>query len=569
MKLRLPILLTSAVMACFVPVISLGVDGFNINFVAVDGNPISGSDLIGLEGVGVAADNWNNITPSTANQWYEIEKDCEGNALNGLYLSTTKTMTTWTSGNKDTTLGEFLSNYHDDSGSTPYTITLSGVPYLETSVYLYMSGDGGTFSPMSVNGVTYIGADGDTVEGTGGWGDRSPNQTALVEGTNVLVVDDVVGGVIEISNVPGSGRGTIAGIQVVDSYEGVRQYRTLAGGEFTWGDAAWSTTEGVAGSNPWADGAGHAAVINASASGSNLILGGTVSLDGIILESGSLTLSDGMLTMTGASSLIVMDDASLKLEGVSWSGNEEISWSGLGRIVMGADTSLPSRLHIAGTTLVFESDWALPDEIRMSNGVLEVNEGCELSLGVAELTSSTLSGTGTVVSTESRNLTGNNHTISNLILKSGVLTWSSDAVAGSEIKLGDILTINSGAELKMLIPASDSSATTIASSVLLEEGGVLNGGLGWADIGGNSSYVANIILEGIEVLPTETSGDTAVIHTSSYKRSVEIGKLNGSGILEISRHTGINGGGAYGSESSLTINGVDDDESKNLKELFY
>ena len=487
MKLRLPILLTSAVMACFAPVVSLGVDGFNINFVAVDGNPISGSDLIGLEGVGVAADNWNNITPSTANQWYEIEKDCEGNALNGLYLSTTKTMTTWTSGNKDTTLGEFLSNYHDDSGSTPYTITLSGVPYLETSVYLYMSGDGGTFSPMSVNGVTYIGADGDTVEGTGEWGDRSPNQTALVEGTNVLVVDDVVGGVIEISNVPGSGRGTIAGIQVVDSYEGVRLYRTLASGEFTWGDAAWSTTEGVAGSNPWADGAGHAAVINASAEGSSLSVEGEIALDGLIVQSGNLTLSGGTLSLIGPASIITKNGTDLTLDNINLKVEDRLSMALGGTLTLGENVTLSGNvLSLSGGNLRFASGEAVIAAglhialvgTTVDYDSLAIEEGASLDLRRNVFAQTTVTGGGTLI-LNSHSIAWaeddvHDYSVARVELHSGETLFAPTQADGENgYMFGRELHVYSDAKLHFKLPDNgpyNSDDNSVSSTIVLHDG---------------------------------------------------------------------------------------------------
>ncbi|WPX40938.1 hypothetical protein QET93_002315 [Akkermansia sp. N21116] len=357
MKLRLPLTLAAAIMACYSHV-SFSADtgtGFSINFIRNDTFSMGSTDPIqnvGMPGVEIPSGFWNNISPGTANAWYSVERDNQGGALTGISVATTRT-SFWSSGKTDTQTDKLLASYIDAGRADAYTVTIAGVPYLSSTVYIIMSGDNTQVehnTAMNVNGVNWTFKDGEMVEGTDVWGSYANNQGALVLGTNVLEIKDITGGSIFISNVVNSaGRGCIAGIQVVDSYAGTYLYRTL-GSTAAWTDALWSDTDGETGSLAWG-GTNHAAVIKAEAGGSTLSVTGTVSADGIILKSGKLILSGGTLNMTGAAAFITEVGTTLKLDETSVTATGGLTFQGGGIFEVTNISKLPTLLKIDGGTL--------------------------------------------------------------------------------------------------------------------------------------------------------------------------------------------------------------------------
>ena len=357
MKLRLPLTLAAAIMACYSHV-SFSADtgtGFSINFIRNDTFSMGSTDPIqnvGMPGVEIPSGFWNNISPVTANAWYSVERDNQGGALTGISVATTRA-SFWSSGKTDTQTDKLLASYIDAGKADAYTVTIAGVPYLSSTVYIIMSGDSTQVehnTAMNVNGVNWTFKDGEMVEGTDVWGSYANNQGALVLGTNVLEIKDITGGSIFISNVVNSaGRGCIAGIQVVDSYAGTYLYRTL-GSTAAWTDALWSDTDGETGSLAWG-GTNHAAVIKAEAGGSTLSVTGTVSADGIILKSGKLILSGGTLNMTGAAAFITEVGTTLKLDETSVTATGGLTFQGGGIFEVTNISKLPTLLKIDGGTL--------------------------------------------------------------------------------------------------------------------------------------------------------------------------------------------------------------------------
>ena len=223
-----------------------------------------------------------------------------------------------------------------------------------------MSGDGGKFTAMNVNGTNWTYKDGAMAEGTEAWGDRKQNQGALTLGTNVLQIDDIIGGNISISNVLSSGRGTIAGIQVVDTYEGTYLYRTLDSTGGAWSDALWSETDGTAGTLAWG-GAGNGAVLKADAGGSTLTLSGTVVSDGVILQSGKLILSGGTLNMTGPAAFVTGSSSTIKFDGTTVTSSGTLVLSGTGTYEISDLSYLPLSVNLTGGTLNVSGDTTVGD----------------------------------------------------------------------------------------------------------------------------------------------------------------------------------------------------------------
>lgn len=367
MKLRLPLKLYSLLMSTFTAFTLFtqsshaAADGFSINFYN-ESRTLAGQGEAGA--VKVIGDNWSNInTPGDLNL---ITKSNLGATLYGVTVQSSRSNMYQAQGS-GTTDAILLGSYIDAGTGNPYQVTIQNVPYLVSTVYIIMAGDGNPgetgsgnkFTAMSVNGVNYTGSGSDTVQGNGVWGTRVKAATEIVEGTNLLVVDNVTGQNIVIGNVTnGNGRGTLAGIQVIDAYEGLRRDLTLtANGNWTGAGAidTWSLAES---SSSWIDssaGSGYYAYITSTVAG-----GGTLTIDGatpvttdaIILagdSSSDLTITGGQINLIGPSVLRV-DNAALTMN-INSTINGQITLDGQGKVKF-ADNTVLASLNGGGNLLV-------------------------------------------------------------------------------------------------------------------------------------------------------------------------------------------------------------------------
>ncbi len=378
MKIRLPLALAVALLACYVPVSSLAVDGISINFNdGSETDQMSGDETAGM--VAVAGKNWFNFAPADGAQSANVTIDNNGNALQDVIVTSTRNPWGPADASTTTQTDKLLASYIDTGTGTTYSVTLTGLPYLESTVYLIMSGDGGTFTAMNVNGTSWTWKDGAMAEGTEAWGDRAANQGALTLGTNVLQIDGVAGSTIVVTNVLSGGRGTLAGIQVVDSYDGTYMYRTLGTEESTWSGALWSDSSGVQGSLEWG-GALHAAVISADASGSTLTLEGSATTEALIVQAGDLTLSgSGTLDFLDLSIIQVRSGATLRLD---------------------SDITIAGQVALEGTGTYQVDDWSVfadMDELTFNSATVLINETLPVEKKLMMAGSSCLeSSTGTI-----------------------------------------------------------------------------------------------------------------------------------------------------------------------------
>ncbi len=444
MKLRLPLLLAAAVMATYSPV-SLAADpsqsnGFSINFYSSGGATLSGDDLVGMPGVETAAKYWNNVSPTEANKTYDVTLNNLGQALSGITVKSTRVVNDWHPGQTTSQTDKLLSSYIDASSSDVYTVTIAGVPYLSSTLYVIMSGDGGTFTAMNVNGTnwSYDKDTGKMVEGaSNNWGNRAKDQAALTLGTNVLQIDHVTGGLINITNVKnGSGRGTIAGLQVIDTYTGTYMYRTLTAGTAKWNDSLWSNTSGGTGDLAWG-GTAHGAVITADAGGSTLTLDGTVTADGLILQSGKLILSGGTLNMTGPASLITTAGSTLKLDGTAVTSTGSVILSGEGIYEIENLALLPKTWNMTGGSLSSTKDITVPSESKVTLGETVVVAAPSVTIDskasvavtgilLASFKDSSIAGTGEIILSQGQGYTKDNLPALHSLLQNfnGTLTLS-------------------------------------------------------------------------------------------------------------------------------------------------
>ncbi|MEG0024604.1 MAG: autotransporter-associated beta strand repeat-containing protein, partial [Akkermansia sp.] len=349
MKLRLPSQLYSLLMSAFVSLtlatgVSSAIDGFSINFCKDDNGKLSGTDLAGV--IPTKADNWTNISAPSGTP--TNLKSNEGTLLTGVSVLSSSTNHHFGSGAAGGN-GTLLTGFIDDLGSnTPYTVTIAGSPYLVSTVYLIMAGDGtdyqghegSKFTAMSVNGVSYTGNGATTSVGTGVWGDRNPGQSSLSEGTNYLQVNDIVGSQIVIQNIANAGgRGTIAGIQVVDAYKGTKHDLTLTA------NGSWKGVGPVAWSPAWVDSTAtngtYASITSKVVGGAILTIGtsDSVTTDAVVLTGDStsdLTISGGTLNLINLG-ILKVDSADRTLTiNSTLSGTAAID--GLGTLALGATT---------------------------------------------------------------------------------------------------------------------------------------------------------------------------------------------------------------------------------------
>ncbi len=247
MKLHLPKKLFAALMAVFAITAgtTLGSDVISINF----GSKAVDADSTGDVG-GVTAAYWTNINAAVNNH---NVLGAGGTTYNGvLTVSTTQSNFAWQSGIADagTVLSDVQSSYMDLSADTQWTVNLNLTDALNSDLYrvdvtIYLSGDGNTFSPVTVAGANYIGGTDVLAGATTAWGDRSSAASATQGAHNTLTVTDV-GQNVTMSNVmsgDAAKRATLAGMQI--SVKDIYQYELAAGSTNSAEAVTWTGPTGA------------------------------------------------------------------------------------------------------------------------------------------------------------------------------------------------------------------------------------------------------------------------------------------------------------------------------------
>lgn len=311
-------------------------ESISINFGTNESNgTISDSSSAGLESV--SGSNWNQFSGASQSTAQDL-KDNNGGATGATVTWSSKN--TWRGGDTPSTGdGQMLKGYLDDGSGI--TINVSGVDFLTYGVYIYCNTDtaNGNFSAKTVNGVSYTWNGTSTVAGSAAWGATGTFGQA-VEGTNTLYVEGQTSPNLSISapsNTSGSGtRGCIAGIQIVNTYEGVKISATLDGAASSeWtssqlGDAAWTDA---------AEGAGTYASINVTNGPGALTIadGQTRRTDAILLTGGNLTISGGALDLSGPGILRAAEGTTLTVSS-NLSGTATLD--GAGTVIMNGTSTL-------------------------------------------------------------------------------------------------------------------------------------------------------------------------------------------------------------------------------------
>lgn len=169
----------------------------------------------GMLGAQVPLAKWNNVSGPSG-----TEVTVAGAKTETSYLLTYSSPNTWNSqdGNTyNTSIGNLTKGYLDvsNAGGAVPEISLSGMPTTGYDVAVILSGDGGTFGAVTVNGKDYIGSNGETILGEDSWGTRQSYDT-LAEGQNVIFVKEQSAESLTIvgKRTTNTARASIAGLMV-------------------------------------------------------------------------------------------------------------------------------------------------------------------------------------------------------------------------------------------------------------------------------------------------------------------------------------------------------------------
>lgn len=311
-------------------------ESISINFGTNESDgTITDSSNAGLEPV--IGSNWNQFSGASQSTAQDL-KNSNGDATGATVTWSSKN--TWRGGGTPSTGdSQMLKGYLDDGNGI--TINVNGLDFLTYGVYVYCNTDtaNGNFSAKTINGVSYTWNGTSTVAGSSAWGATGTYGEA-VEGTNTLYVGGQTSNNLTIStpsNTSGSGtRGCIAGIQIVNTYDGVKISATLDGtasSEWTasqLGDAAWTDAN---------DGAGTYASVNVTNGPGALTIadGETRRTDAILVSGGDLSISGGSLNLSGPGILRAAEGTTLT---VSSNISGTATLDGAGAVIMNGTNTL-------------------------------------------------------------------------------------------------------------------------------------------------------------------------------------------------------------------------------------
>ena len=203
---------------------TLGIPSFGVNFYNGDAAKVAGTEAQGAYPIKGAA--WTDVQgqSSAAVTSFNLA-DAAGNIIANTTMSLERTQGARQWGLNNMPSSALLKGYIDDSNGNPTTLTFSNIPYAQYRVIVYMSTDTANynFAPVSIGGISYASAVGNTatatVMSTSDWGHTGPDHNAndLAEGVNYLVSPMMTSDSCVISTVrKANPRATIAAVQFID-----------------------------------------------------------------------------------------------------------------------------------------------------------------------------------------------------------------------------------------------------------------------------------------------------------------------------------------------------------------
>ena len=219
---------------------TLGIPSFGVNFFNGDAAKVASTEAQGAYPIKGAA--WTDVQGNSSTTVTSFNlADAAGNVTANTTMSMERTAGARQWGLNNTPSSALLKGYIDDSTNNPTTLTFSNIPYAQYRVIVYMSTDTANynFAPVSIGGISYASAAGNTatatVMSTSDWGHTGPehNANALAEGVNYLVSPMMTNTSCVISTVrKANPRATIAAVQFIDCTAANRTM-TLPGQEIT------------------------------------------------------------------------------------------------------------------------------------------------------------------------------------------------------------------------------------------------------------------------------------------------------------------------------------------------
>ncbi len=305
---------------------------------------------------------WTNVA-GTERQTITEVRNYDGKTLSGVSVTAWNAAGTWgpSVSLPSTVDGVLQKKYWDvqnHSGGSQWHVDIE-TPYLVCDVYVYLSGDGGTYGGVLVNGTSYIGTADGSIEGSGSWGDRGNSASAtLAYGKNALMVSGVSGTLSLANELSQSARASLSGIQVVNTYDGTAQSFALDGTAVDW-------TNSAIGATPWTNStaaAGTYAAFKLEADTAVTVAESGITTDAItVAGDGALSLSGEAITLIGpgvirtdsdTASLVIANNLVFE-NGGSVSGN--VSGSGSVTVAGGVLTAGVSVLaNFTGAVIVEE-----------------------------------------------------------------------------------------------------------------------------------------------------------------------------------------------------------------------
>ena len=459
------------------------------------------TDGSGATVTGVGAAGWSNATGRDGTN-SEL-KNYNGDTIEGASVTWVGAQGPWEGGPAKTgsVLSAIQHSYMDLSANNTWNISVD-TPFLVCDVYLYFSGDNSKYSPVNVNGTSYIGGTNELAGATTEWGNRAADSNSTLELNKNAILVTGTAGTVSLSNVPQgtpNKRATISGLQIVETYAGTAHAATL-GGDLAWDnvsfDTAWvnslSAVDAETGQITSTNGAYADFTLTADAT---LTLDSAVVTDAIYVsgEGKTLTLSNagsGSLTLSGPATLRANAGATLALNAADVSlgtGVSGVSLAGAGTFnfkdaVDSEAYGKFSNLASFSGTVKFDGAVNLGENaIVVSAGSREFANGASGSgLAVSSGATATISGgassfTGGISSTQISGIAGSDNSV--LVSGSGsVLNITGGTLALTQsigTHAGGVINQSGGTVNTTALRLHDSGGASGTSTYNLS-GGVLN-----------------------------------------------------------------------------------------------
>jgi autotransporter-associated beta strand protein len=414
--------------------------------------PSDNTAYAGVQSLNATCDLWNNMTGE--NQTLATIKSSTTNNC-GASVVVVQAQAAWgpTIADSSRVNGhenrKLLGRYMDLSSGNQYTVTISNIPFPRYKAYVILSGDGGTYASVIVNGVNYCGSGNSTIPGTSIWGTRTTDWTwlqtncgnsYLKEGVNYLAVPNLLG-TLTVKNAISGNRVTLAAIQIEElPFDGVAWKGAAT--ENNWNNSTNWWTWPVAGSNLFFIGTTRTATITnnftagtvfsnitfeALATGGNTnwtITGNSFNLSGnLALRTAQTVTMNTAMALTRSPMITVTNGGNMTLGGVL-NGAYNVLKDGGGTLVLTAANTYSGATVVTGGVLRVSNTLRNTSSCVASNGgTLEL--GCVNMFvgghGIALPSSNIISANGSTIFMN----TGMESRIGNVTLQNGS-TWTCD-----------------------------------------------------------------------------------------------------------------------------------------------